>query len=49
MYKTIGFLNFYKRRIFSRKRSVSEIFEEDCCDQKRLNDTLRAKKKVVKI
>ena len=48
IYKTIGFLNFYKRRFFLDVGSVSEIIEENCSDQKSLNGTLQAKKKVKK-
>ena len=39
IYKTIGFLNFYKRRFFLDIGSVSEIIDENYCDQKSLNGT----------
>ena len=46
IYKRVAVI---KREVTKEKRSVSEIIEENFCDQKRLNGTLRAKKKVVKI
>ena len=45
IYKRVAVI---KREVTKEKRSVSEIIEENFCDQKRLNGTLRAKKKVVK-
>ena len=38
------FISFTKEYSFSRIKSVSEIIEENCCNQKSLNGTLAAKK-----
>ena len=37
-----------KRELKKENRSDSKIFEEKCCNQKSLNCTLRAKKKLLK-
>ena len=42
IYKRVAVM---KREVTKEKRSVSEIIKEKFCDQKRLNGTLRAKKK----